>query len=110
MIFVTAPVILSGIRYVHKMEKVPLELERAMSTFIYKQSIIFITAAALAIFPLCGAFAECQKLDEYCGDPPTEEFPACCPVYTNAKGEEVSLKCKKDADSDLGTCEAENTD
>ena len=115
MTFVTAPVILLGIRYVHKMEKVPLESERAMSTFIYKPAIIFITATALAVFPLCGAFAECQKLDEYCGAPPTDAFPACCETDTNAKGEEVSLGCKK-VDEGVGTCEevvndpAEKTD
>ena len=79
-------------------------LERLMPTLIHKLTIILVIAAVLAVSPLCGAFAECQKLGEYCGSPPTETFPSCCPFDTNANGEQIPLKCK-DVDNGVGTCE-----
>ncbi len=75
-----------------------------MPAFIYKLFIIPLIAIALAVFPLCGAFAECQHLGEYCGDPSTETFPACCPTDTNENNEQVPLKCKN-LDNGVGTCE-----
>ena len=79
-------------------------LERTMIAFIHKLSITLLMAAILASSPLCGAFSACQKLGEYCGNPPTETFPACCPFDTNATGGQVPLKCKN-LDNGVGTCE-----
>ena len=53
-----------------------------MFSFIHKLLIIVAVVTTLAISPLCKVFAECQKLGEYCGNPPTETFPACCPFDT----------------------------
>ena len=77
-----------------------------MTPTIHKLSIILLIVTALAVSPLYGAFAECQKLGEYCGDPPTATFPACCPFDTNANGEQVPLKCKN-LDNGVGTCETD---
>ena len=75
-----------------------------MTTFIYKPLIVLIVAILMAISPLCVVFAECQKLGEYCGDPPTDTFPVCCQFDTNGEGEQVPLKCNN-LDNGVGTCE-----
>ncbi len=75
-----------------------------MTEFINKLTFILTIAIVLAISPLCGAYSACQKLGEYCGSPPTETFPACCPFDTNSNNEQTPLKCKN-IDNGVGTCE-----
>ena len=84
--------------------KVNKPYERFMSKMIYKLSIILTFAAILAVSPFCRAYSECQKLGEYCGNPPTETFPGCCPFDTNSSGEQEPLRCKN-VDNGVGTCE-----
>ncbi len=74
-----------------------------MPALIYRLSII-LTAAVLAVFPFCGAYSECQKLGEFCGNPASDTFPACCPFDTDSEDEQVALKCKN-LDNGVGTCE-----
>ena len=75
-----------------------------MTAFIHKLTLILTIAIGLAISPLCRAYSLCQTLGEYCGDPPTTTFPACCPFDTDANDKHVALKCKN-IDNDIGTCE-----
>ena len=79
-----------------------------MPTLTHKLSIILVIASILAISPLCAAFSECQKLGEFCGNPASETFPACCPFDTNTSDEQVPLKCKN-VDNGVGTCETDES-
>ena len=74
-----------------------------MTILIYRLSV-FLAATVLAVFPFCKAYSECQKLGEYCGAPPTDTFPSCCPFDTDSDDEQVPLKCKN-LDNGVGTCE-----
>ena len=78
-----------------------------MFSTIHKLSAFLLIVIALAASPLCKAFAECQKLGEYCGNPPTETFPACCPFDINTmSGEQAPLRCQN-LDNGVGTCETD---
>ena len=73
---------------------------------MYKTTKFFIVLLAftsLVIMPLNG-FCNCQKLGEYCGNPASETFPACCPFDTDTNGEQVPLTCDN-VDNGVGTCE-----
>ena len=80
-----------------------------MILFIHKQSFIFTIAIALAVSPLCGAYSACQKAGQFCGSPPSETFPACCPFDTSTDGGQVPLKCKNVQDG-VGSCEQVEND
>lgn len=75
-----------------------------MLKITYKLLTILTVALLLAVSPLSEALCACQKLGEYCGTPPTETFPACCPFDTNSDGNQIPLKCKN-AENGVGTCE-----
>ena len=80
-------------------------MERTMTTFIHKLTLILTIAIALAVSPLCGAFSECEHLGEVCGDPP---FLGCC-SFDKALNNEgtIQLDCKDDDNDGIGTCEIE---
>ncbi len=80
-------------------------LERVMSTFKYKFSIILVIAAALAVSPFCRAFSTCQTLGQFCGNPPSDMFPKCCPFDTDLEGNQIQLKCKN-VENEIGSCES----
>lgn len=70
----------------------------------YKLSVILVIATALAISPFCRAFSACQTLGEFCGDPPSEMFPRCCPFDRDSEENQIRLKCKN-IENGIGSCE-----
>ena len=75
-----------------------------MPTISYRLLILLIITFVLAVTPWYAVLAECQKLGVYCGKPPTDGFPGCCPFDRDANDEQVRLKCKN-VENGIGTCE-----